>query len=191
MRNTGRPLVSRLSRGIVHLVRPKSSARLNLPSRGGSNPELPTEHKLDPLRRMHDARPAPLRLAGDAPAPGCNLGGRVSRPRRGRGEARLSLVRRLRRQSRRRCDGASHSGRSSLRPSPLHRRPRRRRGGAGARFCKALLDHAAAIARAAGCDMVRLTSGFQREAAHGFYEAQGMSKTGFTFRMLLTDRGKG
>lgn len=58
---------------------------------------------------------------------------------------------------------------------------RRRGGGEGA----ALMAHAVALAREAGCEAVRLCSGLSRTDAHRFYERLGMTKTSFAFRLPL------
>lgn len=44
-----------------------------------------------------------------------------------------------------------------------------------------LVQHAVELARERGCGMVELTSRLEREAAHGFYEAAGFSKTSHRF----------
>lgn len=50
---------------------------------------------------------------------------------------------------------------------------------------KALLDHAQALARAAGCAAFNLDSGTQRRDAHRFYFREGMTINSFHFGMPL------
>ncbi|MPY70700.1 MAG: GNAT family N-acetyltransferase [Alphaproteobacteria bacterium] len=52
----------------------------------------------------------------------------------------------------------------------------------------ALMRHAEAAARAAGCSQLRLSSRFEREAAHRFYERIGMRKPSYVF---VVDLGNG
>jgi aminoglycoside 6'-N-acetyltransferase I len=55
-----------------------------------------------------------------------------------------------------------------------------------------LLKAGAQAARQAGCDVLELTSGTQREAAHAFYRAQGFSSTSLRFvRSLRRNRPTG
>jgi GNAT superfamily N-acetyltransferase len=56
-----------------------------------------------------------------------------------------------------------------------------RSGGVGA----ALLAECERIGRAEGCDVLRLASGFPREAAHRFYEREGLPKTGYVFKRAI------
>ena len=50
--------------------------------------------------------------------------------------------------------------------------------------------HAAAWARAAGCDVLELTTGVQREQAHAFYTAAGFTMGALRFSMDLCDAGR-
>ena len=50
---------------------------------------------------------------------------------------------------------------------------------------KALLDHLAALARAAGCTQLTLDSGTQRREAHRFYFRERMAVTAFHFTRPL------
>ncbi|MDE2200940.1 MAG: GNAT family N-acetyltransferase, partial [Rhodospirillales bacterium] len=52
-----------------------------------------------------------------------------------------------------------------------------------------LLAEAEALARAAGCARLELTSGLQREAAHAFYRAQGYAATSLRFARTLAGSG--
>ncbi|MDF1553964.1 MAG: GNAT family N-acetyltransferase [Deferrisomatales bacterium] len=54
--------------------------------------------------------------------------------------------------------------------------------GCGARLLAWLRDRAVAE----GCQQLHLDSGLQREAAHRFYEREGMAKAGFHFAEALT-----
>lgn len=44
-----------------------------------------------------------------------------------------------------------------------------------------LVDTGAALARAAGCDLLELTTGLQRADAHAFYEALGFTRTSLRY----------
>lgn len=57
-----------------------------------------------------------------------------------------------------------------------------RRRGVG----RALVEHAAALARQAGCDRLELTSGTGRADAHAFYAAVGFSPSALGFACPLT-----
>lgn len=57
--------------------------------------------------------------------------------------------------------------------------------GRGRGIGKALLDFAINHASNEGCETFWLTSGFAREGAHRFYEAAGMERTGYVFKLDL------
>lgn len=48
-----------------------------------------------------------------------------------------------------------------------------------------LLDNAILYAKDNNCDCIELTSGFQREQAHRFYERNGFTKVSYKFKMNL------
>lgn len=50
---------------------------------------------------------------------------------------------------------------------------------------KELIMFARQHAVAEDCDSIRLTSNFQRTAAHAFYDRQGFDRTGYTFNMVV------
>jgi len=48
---------------------------------------------------------------------------------------------------------------------------------------RAMMDHAVALAREAGCYKLALSSNLRRTAAHAFYERLGLEKHGYSFRL--------
>lgn len=50
---------------------------------------------------------------------------------------------------------------------------------------KELLNNAVLYAKDNNCDVIELTSGFQREHAHKFYEKNGFTKVSYKFKMNL------
>ena len=55
----------------------------------------------------------------------------------------------------------------------------------GAGIGRAMMDKAAAIARAKGCYKLTLSSNMKREVAHAFYDALGFERHGYSFRLGL------
>lgn len=62
-------------------------------------------------------------------------------------------------------------------------------GARGRGIGKLLVRKAAALARAEGCEVLELTTGRQRHAAHAFYAAQGFAWTALRFGRTLDDEG--